>query len=233
VKTRSTPPLTAAQREALEARFALRVSARLEEGAQAVSHDIAERLRVAREQALRTAREARASAALAPSTAPAAAPATIAVGLGTGVGTIGLSVGGNAGAGMPGRTDLAGGWQSSSQTRASGHGSRLEDSPTSWGWRMAAVLPAVALVAGLWGIQHYARQEQVEAATDVDMQLLTDDLPPDAYADPGFEEFLSRDVGPAVRDIEDVPPDIDGDLSTTETQADLGESDAPPASETK
>ena len=41
----STPSLPAAQRDALEARFALRVRTRLDEGAQALPHDIGERLR--------------------------------------------------------------------------------------------------------------------------------------------------------------------------------------------
>lgn len=228
MKTRPTPPLTAAQREALEARFALRVSARLEEGAQAVPHDITERLRVAREQALRAAREARAAVAVA----PVAAPSPVAVGMGAGVGAVGLSGAGSTGGQVSSGPGLMGNWSESRHARSPGRGRRLEEGPPSWGWRLAAVLPVVALVAGLWGVHRYAKHEQVEAATDVDMQLLTDDLPPAAYADPGFEEFLSRDSGPTVRPLEDAPPEISGDLSTTETQADLGESEAGPATAT-
>ena len=52
-------------------------------------------------------------------------------------------------------------------------------------WRLALVLPVLALLAGLWGIQRYQRHEQVEATTAVDMQLLTDDLPPDAFLKDG------------------------------------------------
>jgi len=195
VKTRSTNPLTPAQREALEARFALRLSARLEEGAQSVPHDITERLRVAREQALRAAREGRV-AALAPATAP-----------------VPVSVAGLQPAGANG---LAG-WSESQHARAHDHGRQLDESPTSWGWRLASALPVIALVAGLWGIQQYYKREQVQAATDVDMALLTDDLPPAAYADPGFAEFLRSDTGPTVRDLEATPPEADGDLSTTDT----------------
>lgn len=201
MKTRSTPPLPAAQREALEARFALRVSARLEEGAQAVPHDIAERLRVAREQALRAARESR--LALAPSAAPVSAPIS--------VGLAGLSGVGATGSQIATGPGLLGPWQPGRLVRTPGHGRRLEEAPTPWGWRLAALLPAVALVLGLWGVQRYAKQEQVEAATEVDMQLLTDDLPPDAYADPGFEEFLSRDVDP-VRPIDYTLPELGEDL---------------------
>lgn len=195
MKTRPTTPLTPAQREALEARFALRLSARLEQGAQSVPHDITERLRVAREHAMRVARENRV-AALAP--VAVASPVTV----------VGL---------QPAVAGGAGGWSESQQTRAHDHGRQLDDSPTSWGWRLASALPVLALVAGLWGIQQYYKHEQVQAATDVDMALLTDDLPPDAYADPGFAEFLRSDTGPTVRALDAAPPEADGDLSTTDT----------------
>ncbi|MFT3856516.1 MAG: DUF3619 family protein [Aquabacterium sp.] len=162
MKNRSTPPLTSAQREALEARFALRLTARLEEGAQALPHDISERLRVAREQALRAAREAR--LAHAPVVAPVAAPTPVSVGV------AGLSGAGPAGGQMNTGTGLIGRWNESQHARTPGRGRRLDDGPPSWGWRLAAVLPVVALVAGLWGIHRYAKHEQVEAATDVDMR---------------------------------------------------------------
>jgi Protein of unknown function (DUF3619) len=42
----------------------------------------------------------------------------------------------------------------------------------------------------LWGISQWYQNLQVQAAADVDMALLSDDLPPAAYTDPGFEEFL-------------------------------------------
>lgn len=206
MKTRPTHPLTPAQREALEARFALRLSARLDQGAQSVSHDISERLRVAREQAMRAARETRTAVA------PVVVTAPVAVGV-TGLSTAGA---GNSTVGGMG-TGPMGGWRSSHQARTSGRGKRLDDSPTSWGWRLAAALPIVALVAGLWGIQRYYLHEQVQAATEVDMALLTDDLPPAAYSDPGFAEFLRDDTGPTVRPIEDAPPEASGDLQTTET----------------
>ncbi|MBI5927162.1 MAG: DUF3619 family protein [Aquabacterium sp.] len=193
--------MTPAQREALEARFALRLSARLEEGAQSVPHDISERLRIAREQAIRAGREARAAAL-----APAVAPAPVVQ-----VNVAGLSAAGAGGAGQNSN------WNESRYARASDHGRRLDDSPPSWGWRLASLLPVIALVAGLWGIHRYYKQEQVQAATDVDMALLTDDLPPAAYSDPGFVEFLKTDTGPTVRPIEEAAPEVDGDLQTTET----------------
>jgi hypothetical protein len=201
VKTRPTSPLTAAQREALEARFALRLSARLEEGAQAVPHDITERLRVAREQAIRVGREARLAAS------PVAAPAQVLV---TTAGLSAAGAGGNAG------VRIGINWSEGRYARAPGHGRRLDDK-TSWGWRVASALPILALVVGLWGIRQYYKHEQVQAATEIDMQLLTDDLPPTAYSDPGFAEFLRTDNGPTVRSIESAPPEASGDLETTET----------------
>jgi Protein of unknown function (DUF3619) len=37
--------------------------------------------------------------------------------------------------------------------------------------------------------RHYT-QSQIEAAAEVDAAILADDLPPEAYRDPGFAEFL-------------------------------------------
>lgn len=62
--------------------------------------------------------------------------------------------------------------------------------PVPWWQRAAALLPLVVLVAGLVGIDHWATQEQIATAADIDTALLADDLPPEAYADPGFAEFL-------------------------------------------
>jgi len=197
VKTPPITPLNAAQREALEARFALRLSARLDEGAQAVPHDITERLRVAREQAVKTARDARVKALAPVSTPPLASPELVLAGISAGGRNQGLSGG------------LLGAWQESAQSRQPGHGRRLDEGPVSWGWRFASALPVIALVLGLWGVARYTQHEQLQAATDVDMALLTDDLPPSAYADPGFEEFLRSDAGPAVEVAVIQPPDIE------------------------
>lgn len=64
-----------------------------------------------------------------------------------------------------------------------GHG------PGLW-MRFASVLPVVALAAGLVLIQYWHDQAQIETAADVDVDLLADDLPPAAYSDAGFVEFL-------------------------------------------
>ncbi|MBU6258034.1 MAG: DUF3619 family protein, partial [Burkholderiales bacterium] len=56
--------------------------------------------------------------------------------------------------------------------------------------RLASVLPLALLVVGLYAIEHQAVKEQVVAAAEFDSQLLADSLPPAAYTDPGFAEYL-------------------------------------------
>ena len=60
----------------------------------------------------------------------------------------------------------------------------------AWRQRLALGLPLVLMVAGLVAIDRYTVREQVLAAADIDAQLLSDTLPPSAYSDPGFAEYL-------------------------------------------
>lgn len=62
----------------------------------------------------------------------------------------------------------------------------------SWSRRIAAFLPLIALVAGLLGIQELHSSNLIATAAEIDAALLADDLPPDAYQDVGFLEFLKR-----------------------------------------
>ena len=139
-----------ADAETLESRFALRIAARLSEDADALPHDLGERLRVARERALERARSLR-PAAVHAATPPVVAAAGNAAVLGT-----------------------AGGPQGRSP----------------WWFRLASMLPLVALVGGLVLIQHQHVHQQIAAAAEIDADLLTDPLPPAAYGDAGFVEFL-------------------------------------------
>ena len=61
---------------------------------------------------------------------------------------------------------------------------------TGWGVKLASVLPLVALVVGLVLIQHAQTEAQISIAAEIDADLLGDDLPPKAYSDAGFVEFL-------------------------------------------
>jgi hypothetical protein len=135
--------LGALDAEALQARFALRVAARLHERAERSGADINERLRFAREQALERARAGRSASAQTASSAEG--------------GPV-LALGG-------------------------GQGPR-------WWTRLAALVPLLLLVAGFSLIQHRHSQVQIDAAAEIDAALLSDDLPPTAYSDPGFVEFL-------------------------------------------
>lgn len=133
-------------KEVLEAGFGQRVAAALTRHADLQPrHDIDERLRVAREQALVRARQARIAAP-----APAATMA----------GDASLALAG------PGGSD------------------------TPWWLRLSSLLPLAVLVLGLYLIDDHYTRAQIDAAAEVDAAILSDDVPPDAYRDPGFAEFL-------------------------------------------
>jgi hypothetical protein len=136
--------LGALDADALQARFARRVAARLHEQAERAGSDIDERLRFARGQALERARAARAAAA---QSAPAAVGGPV------------LALTGETGG-------------------------------TPWWARVAVLLPVLLLIAGFTLIQQRHSQAQIDAAAEIDAALLSDDLPPTAYTDPGFVEFL-------------------------------------------
>jgi hypothetical protein len=59
-----------------------------------------------------------------------------------------------------------------------------------WGLKLASVLPLIVLVCGLVLIQQGQTRAQISTAAEVDAALLSDDLPPNAYTDAGFLEFL-------------------------------------------
>lgn len=59
-----------------------------------------------------------------------------------------------------------------------------------WVQRAASVLPLLLLLGGLFVIQQWSSRERVLAAAEIDTLLLGDSLPPSAYGDPGFAEFL-------------------------------------------
>ncbi len=126
----------------LSSRFAGRVAAALGQQSAALPHDIGERLRASREQALAQARQRR---------------QTIAAGAAV---VAGRTAGGAATLGAP------------------------------WWLKLASGLPVLVLLAGLIAIDRWTTIEDVKAAAEIDALLLADELPPDAYSDPGFAEFL-------------------------------------------
>jgi len=136
---------------ALETRFGLRVAARLSDRTDALPHDITERLRSAREQALAKARPRLAA------TCPTVA-----------FGTAGADV--LAARGGP---------------------------SDSWWWRLSSLAPLALLITGLIWVHEFHRSEEIVALAEVDAALLTDAVPPSAYTDPGFAEFLKTPVDPS------------------------------------
>ncbi|MBC5783404.1 DUF3619 family protein [Ramlibacter sp. USB13] len=65
----------------------------------------------------------------------------------------------------------------------------------TWFNRVASVLPLVVLAAGLVLIHTFQADRRASELAEVDAALLTDDLPPAAYADPGFVQFLKTGGG--------------------------------------
>lgn len=141
---RHLTPSHAAVASVLEARFAFRVASMLSERSDTLPHDVAERLKFARKQALERVQHSR---ALSTASAPA------------------VQV------------------QRNASLTLSGGGS------PRW-LRWASVVPLVALVVGLVMIQNEHSHAQIAAAADVDAALLVDELPPTAYKDAGFVEYL-------------------------------------------
>ena len=60
--------------------------------------------------------------------------------------------------------------------------------------RLASLLPLIALVAGLALIQNIMDDDRANELAEIDSALLIDDLPPAAYADPGFLQFLKNPI---------------------------------------
>jgi Protein of unknown function (DUF3619) len=64
--------------------------------------------------------------------------------------------------------------------------------PDGLGWwgRIGSVMPFIALVVGMLTINSVQNDNRAQEVAEVDAALLTDDLPPAAFSDPGFVQFL-------------------------------------------
>jgi len=123
--------------------FGRRVAARLDAGADELPHDITERLRAARVQALARRQ-------------------------------VGLQA-------------------AQSVSATAGQATLTGDEHVSLWRRLASVLPLLVLAAGLVTIHVIQNERRASEVAEVDAALLTDELPPAAYADPGFVQFLKSD----------------------------------------
>lgn len=74
----------------------------------------------------------------------------------------------------------------------SGGGATLAfgDEGLSWWGRIASAVPIVALVVGMFVINVVQDNSHTIEVAKVDTALLTDNLPPAAYTDPGFLQYL-------------------------------------------
>jgi hypothetical protein len=118
-----------------------RLARRLSEAAELLPHDITERLRVARQQALKQA-------------LTQLKPAQALV------------------------------------MQASGAATLQGGAPDSVWARWFSLLPILALIVSLFAVNIITSDERDNELAEIDTALLTDDLPPHAYTDPGFVQFL-------------------------------------------
>ncbi len=68
---------------------------------------------------------------------------------------------------------------------------------SAWWGRLAVTLPLLALWMGLIMIDAIQGDERAKDLAEIDAAILTDDLPPTAYADPGFAHFLKLNISRA------------------------------------
>lgn len=134
-----SPAMALARQE----QFGRRVAARLDAGADELPHDITERLRAARVQALARRQ-------------------------------VGLQA-------------------AQSVSATAGQATLTGDEHVSLWRRLASVLPLLVLAAGLVTIHVIQNELRASEVAEVDAAILTDELPPAAYADPGFVQFLKSD----------------------------------------
>ena len=132
--------------DTLQNRFGLRVAARLSAGTEGLPHDIGERLRVAREQALARRKQ----------------PAAV----------------------LRQRAAIAASRNGNTATLSFG-----DDGLGFWG-RLTSAALVLGMAAGLIAINVIQDDDRTMEVADLDAALLTDDLPPEAYADPGFLQYL-------------------------------------------
>ena len=132
--------------DTLQNRFGLRVAARLSAGTEGLPHDIGERLRVAREQAVSRRKQ----------------PAAV----------------------LRRRAATAASRNGNTATLSFG-----DDGLGFWG-RLTSAALVLVMAAGLIAINVIQDDDRTMEVADLDAALLTDDLPPEAYADPGFLQYL-------------------------------------------
>lgn len=64
--------------------------------------------------------------------------------------------------------------------------------PARWGRLAMGMLSALAVAVGLFVISEWSEMDKADEAAEIDMAVLTDDVPISAYADRGFGVFIKN-----------------------------------------
>lgn len=69
-----------------------------------------------------------------------------------------------------------------------------QEESLGWWGRVGAIAPLIALVVGMLLINSLQNDNRARELAEVDVSLLTDVLPLEAFADPGFVQFLKAEL---------------------------------------
>lgn len=79
------------------------------------------------------------------------------------------------------------------QNAFAGHvGTFFSDPAYYWMSRVGTLIVAAALVGGLMGMFHAEKQRNLREAAEIDIAVVSDELPPSAYLDNGFRAYLEK-----------------------------------------
>lgn len=67
---------------------------------------------------------------------------------------------------------------------------QVGNSEGGWWSRLTSAIALLALVAGMVAISDLQDDLRAAELAEIDAELLTDELPPSAYTDPGFAQYL-------------------------------------------
>ena len=84
-------------------------------------------------------------------------------------------------------------WHHATAVQRQGHTATLgsgDNEGRTWWRALISAVPLVALLVGLVVVDSFQDESGATEVAEIDAALLTDDLPPAAYADPGFVQYL-------------------------------------------
>ena len=84
-------------------------------------------------------------------------------------------------------------WHHATAVQRQGHTATLgsgDNEGRTWWRALISAVPLVALLVGLVVVDSFQDESGATEVAEIDADLLTDDLPPAAYADPGFVQYL-------------------------------------------